>query len=73
MAWLQPLGFADPGDAKSPAATVVRKDTLKKFPALSRLLAKTEGVLPDGLLAGLTASADPARAAREFLKAKKLI
>lgn len=73
LAWLQSLGFTEPGDAKSVAATVVRKDTLKKFPALPRLLAKTEGVLPDALIASLTTSGDPAKAAREFLKGKKLI
>lgn len=73
LAWLQPLGFTEQGDAKSPAATVVRKDTLKKFPALPRLLAKTEGVLPDALIASLSATGDPAKAAREFLKGRKLI
>lgn len=73
LAWLQALGFTEPGDSKSVAATVVRKDTLKKFPALPRLLAKTEGVLPDALIVSLSASGDAAKTAREFLKGKKLI
>jgi osmoprotectant transport system substrate-binding protein len=73
LAWLQPLGFTDSGDHRAPAATVVRKDTLKKFPALPRLLAKTEGVLPDTVIASLTTGGDAARSAREFLRNKKLI
>lgn len=73
LSWLQPLGYAEPGNPRSVAATVVRKDTVKKFPALPRLLAKTENVLPDSVLAGLASSSDPARSAREFLKGKKLI
>lgn len=73
LAWLQPLGFTDAGEARAPAATVVRKDTLKKFPALPRLLAKTEGVLPDSVVGSLATGGDAARSAREFLRAKKLI
>ena len=73
LTWLPPLGFTDSGDGRAVAAPVARKDTLKKFPALPRLIAKTEGVLPDGLLATLAEKGDPARTAREFLRGKKLI
>jgi osmoprotectant transport system substrate-binding protein len=55
------------------AAPVARKDTLKKFPALPRLIAKTKGLLPDGVLASLAQTGEPARSARQFLREKKLI
>ena len=73
LAWLPPLGFTERGDPRGAAAPVVRKDTLKKFPALPRLIAKTEGVLPDGIMASLAGAGDPAKAARDFLRGKKLI
>ena len=71
LVWLPPLGPAGGGEAL--AAPVVRKDTVKKFPALPRLIAKTEGLLSADVVAGLTHSGEPARSARQFLRDKKLI
>ncbi len=72
LVWLPALGFQDP-DGGGLAAPVARKDTLKKFPALPRLIAKTEGVLPEPTVSSLAASADPAKTARSFLREQKLI
>lgn len=76
LVWLKPMGFGDPEGGQ--AATVVRKDTLKKFPALPRLLEKigTRIILDDSTLDGLVArghSRKPARVARDYLKEVKLI
>ncbi len=71
LVWLPPLGF-DP-DGEGPAAPVARKETLRKFPALPRLIAKTRGLLTDEVLAGLVSQGDPPRAARAFLRRHKLI
>ncbi len=71
LVWLPPLGFGAGGPG--PAAPVARKDTLRKFPALSRLIAKTRGLLTGPALAGLAAQEDPVRAARDFLRRHKLI
>ena len=73
LVWLPPLGFHDPGDHDGSAAPVAQKHTLKKFPALPRLIAKTRDLLPDATLAKLVAAGDPAQTAREFLREKKLI
>jgi osmoprotectant transport system substrate-binding protein len=57
-------------------APVVRKDTLKKFPALSRLVNKLAGVIDDAAMAELIreSSGKPARAVtKTFLKKRKLI
>ena len=66
------------GRSMGPAFTVVHKDTLKKFPALPRLLEKvgTRVVLDDGRLDGLVSQArseKPAKVARNYLKEVKLI
>lgn len=71
LVWLPPLGPTDGGSGL--AAPVARKDTLKKFPALSRLIAKTQGLLPGDVLASLARSGEPAKSARQFLREKKLI
>lgn len=71
LVWLPPLGFSQ--HDVGPAAPVARKDTLKKFPALPRLIAKTKGLLPDDVLSTLAKSDEPARSARQFLREKKLI
>lgn len=73
LVWMPPLGFGGPEAGDGPGAPVVRKDTIKKFPALPRLIAKTEGLLPDAVLAALEKAGDPARVAREYLREKKLI
>jgi osmoprotectant transport system substrate-binding protein len=71
LVWLPPLGFSD--QVAGLAAPVARKDTLKKFPALPRLIAKTKDLLPDDVLATLTRAGEPAHSARQFLREKKLI
>ena len=78
LVWLKPMGFegrnAD-GVSQGLAAVVVRKGTLKKFPALPRLLEKigTRVILDDPLLDSLVVKGQSVKAAREFLKEKKLI
>lgn len=81
LIWLKPMGYTGKsvdGRQLGPASTVVHKDTLKKFPALPRLLEKlgTRVVLDDTRLDGLvdkTRSEKPARVARGYLKEVKLI
>ena len=58
------------------AAPVVRKDTLKKFPALARLINKLGGSIDDATMAELEkASADgnSREVARNFLKKNRFI
>ncbi len=79
LVWLEPWGMT--GHAASdapgtPVAPVIRKDTLKKFPALSRLVNKLSGAVDDATLARLVQESGkrPAReVAKQFLKEKKLI
>jgi len=81
LVWLKPMGFTGhsaQGNSLGWASTVVRKETLKKFPALPRLIEKigTRIVLDDDLMASLVnkiPASKPARVARDFLKEKKLI
>lgn len=81
LIWLKPMGYSGitpDGQALGPASVVVHKDTLKKFPALPRLLEKigTKVVLDDGLLDYLVNKArseKPAKVARNYLKEVKLI
>jgi osmoprotectant transport system substrate-binding protein len=79
--WLKPMGYSGiskNGRSMGPASIVVHKDTLKKFPALPRLLEKigTRVVLDDGHLDSLVSKArseKPAKVARNYLKEVKLI
>ena len=81
LVWLKPMGFSgldSQGVSQGLAAVVVRKDALKKFPALPRLLEKlgTRVPLSDDVLDGLvlkTQKTKPAKVARQFLKDEKLI
>lgn len=73
LVWLPPLGFSEAGRAASVAAPVAQKHALKKFPALPRLIAKTQSILPEGEIAALASAANQAQAARDFLKKNKLI
>lgn len=80
LVWLQPFGFDEPRMVKvaipAQAAPVVRKDTLKKFPALARLLNKLGGTIDAGTMQRLEAEAkggDVHEVARTFLKANRLI
>lgn len=87
LVWLEPWGMtgrpmqvavAGPGGPVSPGfvAPVIRKDTLKKFPALSRLVNKLAGVVDNATLARLVQESEkrPAReVVKSFLKEKRLI
>lgn len=80
LIWLKPLGFSAVDssitDLPVEAATVIRKDVLKKFPALQRLIDKLAGQIDNQVVAQLVAKAkeNPARTvAKEFLKKKRFI
>jgi len=80
LIWLEPWGMTgQTGGAAAPptlVAPVIRKDTLKKFPALSRLVNKMSGVVDDASMARLvqeSASRPPRDVAKGFLKERKLI
>lgn len=79
LVWLEPWGMTGhvAGTAvPTQVAPVIRKDTLKKFPALSRLVNKLSGVVDDATLARLVQESEkrPAReVAKQFLKDKRLI
>ena len=78
LIWLEPWGMTGhaAGAAPTLVAPVIRKDTLKKFPALSRLVNKLSGVVDDATLARLVQESGqrPAReVAKQFLKDKRLI
>lgn len=80
LVWLQPFGFDQAKLVKAAipaqAAPVVRKDTLKKFPALARLLNKLGGTIDDATIRQLEAKAGQEKlheVARAFLKSKRLI
>jgi len=80
LIWLQPLGFDAASSLKvnMPAepAPVVRKDTLKKFPALARLINKLGGKIDQQAIAQLeqqAMTAEVAKVAHNFLKSQRLI
>jgi osmoprotectant transport system substrate-binding protein len=79
LVWLEPWGpegSVGKGSGASKVAPVVRKDTLKKFPALSRLVNKMAGVVDDAAMERLLeeSSREPVRdVTKRFLKQKKLI
>ena len=80
LIWLKPLGFENksvgPAGVAAEAAPVVRKDTLKKFPALARLINKLGGRIDAATLAKLETAAsdgDSKKIAREFLRQNRLI
>ena len=80
LVWLEPFGFVDPRLAPAgtvaEAAPVVRKDTLKKYPALARLINKLGGVIDQATMQKLEAAAGSGNAkdvARKFLKDNRFI
>jgi osmoprotectant transport system substrate-binding protein len=80
LVWLQPFGFDEPRvvavEISAQAAPVVRKDTLKKFPALARLLNKLGGAIDGPTMQRLESAAGKGNVrdvAREFLKGNRLI
>ena len=80
LIWLEPFGFVDrqqaPDGTVAEAAPVVRKDTLKKFPALARLINKLAGTIDLPTMQKLEAGVKGDNAkdvARKFLKENRLI
>ncbi len=80
LVWLQPFGFTDaryaPAGSVADAAPVVRKDTLKKFPALARLINKLGGAIDLATMQGLESGVKGDNAkdvARKFLKDNRYI
>lgn len=80
LIWLEPLGF-DAAQSlglsfPAEAAPVVRKDTLKKFPALARLINKLGGKIDQQAMTLLEEKAgqvDARQTARGFLKNNRFI
>lgn len=80
LIWLKPFGFADariaPAGTVADAAPVVRKDTLKKFPALARLINKLGGAIDTSAMEKLekeSTSGNYKEVARKFLKENRFI
>ena len=80
LIWLQPFGFDDPRIAPAgtaaEAAPVVRKDTLKKFPALARLINKLGGAIDLATMQKLEQESEAGSSrevARRFLKENRFI
>jgi osmoprotectant transport system substrate-binding protein len=80
LIWLKPFGFVNPSLAPAgtvaEAAPVVRKDTLKKFPALARLINKLGGAVDNAAIEQLEAESvagSPRDVARRFLRKHRFI
>jgi osmoprotectant transport system substrate-binding protein len=80
LIWMQPFGFSEdqiaPAGTVADAAPVVRKDTLKKFPALARLINKLGGVIDAESMETLEKACNEASSrevARNFLKQNRFI
>jgi len=79
LVWLKPFGFLRGNGAGAPSytAAVLRVDVLNNFPALPRVIGKLGPTLNDEAYSRLIRSVEsgeqPKKAARDFLKSKKLI
>lgn len=79
LVWLKPFGFLHSNGvpASSYTAAVLRVEILNNFPALPRVIGKLGNILNDDTYAKLIKSVEsgeqPKKAARDFLKSKKLI
>jgi osmoprotectant transport system substrate-binding protein len=77
LVWLKPFGFQSSGQTPSYTAAVLRVDVINNFPALPRVIGKLGNSLNDEAYAKLIKSVEsgetPKKAARDFLKSKKLI
>ncbi|MDO3379033.1 glycine betaine ABC transporter substrate-binding protein [Geoalkalibacter halelectricus] len=80
LIWLEPFGFDRQAQTAAlvsdQAAPVVRRDTLRRFPALARLIGRLGGTIDEATLAALEeqSQSQPARdVARGFLRENRLI
>lgn len=80
LVWMQPFGFSEaeiaPEGTVADAAPVVRKDTLKKFPALARLINKLGGAIDAETMESLEkecVDGNSREVARSFLKKNRFI
>jgi osmoprotectant transport system substrate-binding protein len=79
LVWLKPFGFMHSSGAEAPSytAAVLRIEVLNNFPALPRVIGKLGNILNDETYGKLIKSVEsgekPRKAARDFLKSKKLI
>lgn len=79
LIWLKPFGFLHPDRQASPSYTapVLRLEVLNNFPALPRVIGKLAYSLDDEtharLIKAVESGEQPKKAARDFLKSKKLI
>ena len=80
LIWMKPFGFSEaalaPAGTVADAAPVVRKDTLKKFPALARLINKLGGSVDAATMAELEKACVDGNSrdvARGFLKKNRFI
>ena len=76
---MKPFGFMHSNGDASPSytAAVLRVEVLNNFPALPRVIGKLGNLLNDEIRSKLIRSVEsgeqPKKAARDFLKSKKLI
>ncbi|MGR0481138.1 MAG: hypothetical protein ACTFAL_06940 [Candidatus Electronema sp. V4] len=80
VVWLKPFAFKGPVANQAEASIAVPvspREALGKFPVLDRVINKLSGMVSDSLVQEMIqksqGAADPAAAAKELLKAQKLI
>ena len=76
LVWLEPFGFVGTGSTHEFYAPVLSMDTINSLPALPKLLQKLAGVASDASFARLSRSTRgeiTAKAARDYLKSRKMI
>lgn len=79
VVWLKPFAFKGPAANQAEASIAVPvspREALGKFPVLDRVINKLSGMVSDSLVQEMiqkSQGADPAAAAKELLKAQKLI
>ncbi|WP_417914473.1 hypothetical protein [Candidatus Electronema sp. JM] len=79
IVWLKPFAFKGPVANQAEASIAVPvspREALGKFPVLDRVINKLSGMVSDSLVQEMiqkSQGADPAAAAKELLKAQKLI
>lgn len=78
VVWLKPFGYMNSGGgAQSHTAPVLRVEVFSDFPALPRVIEKLGGLINDEtherLIKAVESGEKPKKAARDFLKSKKLI